>query len=399
MKTKIIVIIYFTLTLNNLVAQSNILKDNSFTVTKLSSEKLQTFLKNKIEGSQFIMLGEQHGIKEVGEITNELYNIGLEYGYNTLCIETDPIAAKTIETIFSKSKNPKKALSELYQEYPYTIPFYNNRNDIKLFENIINHKGKIWGIDQVFMVEFRLIFDYLLKNTSNKQLKKAIEPLLIEAKNNYKTAVEEKNYMAPYIFKYSDELHKELLALCHTEEEKAILISLKATKEIYLHNFQKRYYLNNNERAKLMKNNFLNYYKEATLNKKTPKVLFKLGANHVKKGLNNTNVFDISNMISELAIINGKKSLHIYATGINGMKNMGNPFAPVSVVPFDNTKDLPKEVLENIEGLKEKYLIINTVPLRSITHKLSKEMETLVLKYDILIYIKDCEALEDLETD
>ncbi len=399
MKTKTIVIICFVLTLNNLVAQNNIIKDNLFTANKLSSEKLQTFLKSKIEGTQFIMLGEQHGIKEVGKITNELYNIGVEYGYNTLCIETDPIAAKTIETLFSKSKNSEKSFSELYQKYPYAIPFYNNKNDIELFQNISNHKGKIWGIDQVFMVEFRLVFDYILNNSSNKQLKKAIKPLLIEAKNNYKMAVEDKNYMAPFIFKYSDKLHQKLITLCHSEKEKDILKSLKTTKEIYLYNFQKHYYLNNNERAKLMKNNFLNYYKEATLNIKAPKVLFKLGANHVKKGLNNTNVFDISNTVSELAFINGEKSLHIRATGINGLKNMGNPFAPVSVVPFDNTKDLPKEVLENIEGLKEKYLIINTVPLRSITHKLSKEMETLVLKYDILIYIKDCEALEDLETD
>ena len=58
---------------------------------------------------------------------------------------------------------------------------------------------------------------------------------------------------------------------------------------------------------------------------------------------------------------------------------------------------LPKEILENIHDLKEKYTIINTVPLRAFIHKLSEKMKTLVLKYDVLIYIKDCEALEELK--
>ncbi len=396
MKNNNILFIVFALIMSQIIAQTKI-NEHTFTVNELTSEKLQSFIKEKIKPSQFIMLGEQHGIKEVGEITNTLYNLSRPFGYNTLCIETSPFAANILDLQFTGSKNPEVGLQKLYAAYPYAIPFYNNKNDIDLFKNVVNNKGNIWGIDQTFMIEFRLVFHYILNNSSNQKLKKAVKPLLEEAIKGFDIATEEKNFMAPFIFKYSDELHQSLLNLTSTEEEINVLEDLKKTKEIYLHYFQKRHYLNNNVRAKLMKTNFLNYYKEASKDGKLPKVVFKLGANHVGKGLNTTNVYDISNMISELAIINNKTSVHIYASGVNGMQNIGNPFSSVSVVPFDYTNKLPEEVAEAVKIQEEKYLIIDAEALRIKANSLSDKLKKLVLKYDVLIYIKDCKALEDFD--
>ncbi|KYG73059.1 hypothetical protein [Roseivirga echinicomitans] len=391
------ILISFLFTLITVKAQTiDLLKENSFVVNDLASTELTDFLNKKIENSQFIMLGEQHGIKEVGDISNVIFNISKPFGYNTLCIETDFIAAKTIENIFSKSTSPSEELKQLYQKYPFSIPFYNNKDDIKLFSNIIDNGGKIWGVDQTFMVQFRLNFEYIIKNSESEALKKAIKLLLEEAKIGFQKAIDEKNLMAPFIFKYSDDLHNQLVSLTNSESDKNLLNDLKMTREIYNLNFQKEYYLNNNKRAELMKRNFLNYYNNSKESKTHPKVLFKLGANHVKKGLNNNNVFDISNMISELAIVNGKTSLHIYATGINGTQNIGNPFTPVSIVPFDNSKDIPEEVRELMKNQLGKYFIIDTEPLRVKGNSLTEKMNDLALKYDILIYIKDCEAVEKL---
>ena len=186
------------------------------------------------------------------------------------------------------------------------------------------------------------------------------------------------------------------MSLTKSKEEKKILEDLKLTTEIYMYNFQKQWYMNNNERAKLMKRNFLNYYNQASSVGKLPKVVFKLGANHVANGLNTNNVLDISNMISELATINAKTSLHVYTMGINGIKNTGNPFAPATVVPFDNSKDLPLEVKELIKNNTNKYIIIDAAKLRSKANYLSPKIKSLVLKYDVHIYVNDCQALEDL---
>lgn len=387
-------LIAFFLTASVTIVSQNNIEKHVVNVNTLQSEKLTSFFNKKIENTQFIMLGEQHGIQEVGEITNQLYNLAKPEGYSTLCIETSPFAAKMLDLQLSSTKNAEESLRKLYAKYPITIPFYNNKNDIKLFENVKNNNGEIWGIDQVFMVEFRLIFDYLVHLNDNERLKKAVKPLLNEAILGFEKTVKEKNMMAPFIFKYSDDLHTKLLSLANSNEEKNILNDLKKTKEIYTYNFQKEYYKNNNERAKLMKSNFINYYNKALQKDRLPKVVFKLGANHVSRGLTTTNVFDISNMISELAVINNKKSLHIYAIGVNGTKNLGHPFAPVSVIPFDESKKLPKEISEIIANQTKKYIIIDAEKLRSKANSLSKKMKNLVLKYDVLIYIKDCKALE-----
>jgi len=395
MKKTILLLLILTMQLQ-IVGQEKI-SDHAVLFSSLNTKELEDFFKKKIENTQFIMLGEQHGIKEAGQVTNTLYDMAKPQGYNALCIEVSPFAANMLDLQFTGSKNPEDGLRKLYNEYPFTIPFYNNVNDIELFKNVIANKGEIWGIDQVFMAEFRLVFDYIVNLSANEELKKAVEPLLKEAKIGFEKAVKEKNMMAPFIFKYSDELHNSLLQLAKTEDEKKILKDLKLTKDIYSYNFQKQFYKNNNERAKLMKRNFLEYYDSASDIGELPKVIFKLGANHVAKGLNNTNVLDISNMVTELATINGTTSLHIYAMGVNGTKNLGNPFAPVSVVPFDNSKDLPDEVQEILKTKTEKYLIIDAEALRNKANSISAKMKKLVLKYDVLIYIRDCEALEGFD--
>lgn len=396
MKTILKLVLVFFVSLN--IQAQNGIEKHTFNTKDLNSNQLTQFFSNKIENTQFIMLGEQHGIREVGEITNTLYNLAKPKGYNALCIEVSPFAASILDLQFSASKNPEEGLQKLYKEYPFSIPFYNNKNDVELFKNVMKQNGEIWGIDQVFMVEFRLVFDYLINLNNNNALKEAVKPLLKEAKLGFEKAVKEKNMKAPFIFNYSDELHNKLLKLTETEEEKKLLKDLKLTKEIYMYYFQRKNYLNNNERAKLMKRNFLNYYDKASEVGKIPKVLFKLGANHVGKGLTRTNVFDISNLVSELAFINNKKSLHVFAMGVDGTKNLGNPFAPVSIVPFNNAKELPKEVLEVVKTQKNKYLIIDAEALRSKAKNLSKQMKDLVFKYDVLIYIKNCNALENLNT-
>ena len=160
--------------------------------------------------------------------------------------------------------------------------------------------------------------------------------------------------MAPFIFQYSEELHNKLIGLAKEDSEKEILYQLKRTKEIYMLNFAKESYLSNLKRAQLMKQNFLKYYNAAADSNKYPKVVFKLGSNHVSKGLNSTNVYDISNLVSELSVVNGMESTHIMVTGIDGESAIGNPFVPVPTKVFDNTEDFPEEVQRSIQVLDKK---------------------------------------------
>jgi hypothetical protein len=137
----------------------------------------------------------------------------------------------------------------------------------------------------------------------------------------------------------------------------------------------------------------MSYYNKASKSESIPKVLFKLGANHVARGLNETNVYDISNMVSELAISNGKKSLHIYAIGITGKKSLGNPFSPVPMVSFDNIASFPEEIQMAIKDQNKKYFILDLTELRTNSRAYSKELQKLMFAYDVMILVKDAQPL------
>ncbi len=391
MKNIFLTILLSLLHYSILTAQVEKIDEHIFFIDSLDDQNFKDLINSKLQNSQFILLGEQHGIKEVGEITGVLYDLAQPFGYNKLCIETDEIAAVTLSEL---SKFPIDSSINFNQKFPFSIPFYNNYDDVKLFKRVTDSGGDIWGIDQTFMTQFRLNFDYLIRTTSNDKFKNRIKELKVLAEKGYHKAIVEKNYMAPYIFSYDLRTHNELLNLAKKEEEKEVIKQLWNTKEIYGYNFSGRPYLNNSTRATLMKRNFMMYYNQALEKDTLPKVVFKLGANHVAKGLSKTNIYDVSNLISELAIMNNKSSLHIYAIGIDGEKSISNPFAPIPRTPFDNTETFPIEIQKQISNQEKKFLVLDLTKLRLDFNLYSDKLQDLMFKYDLMILIKNCNALE-----
>lgn len=370
-----------------------LIQKHSFSVPELSDTQFKDFIQPRIQESQFVFLGEQHGIVEVGQATSTLYSLGTPFGYKTLCIETDATAAKTITSFFDE-KDPLFAAQSLDTKYDFSIPFYNNEEDVKMFENILTSGGTLWGIDQSLMTQFRLNFEYLIENTRNKQFKSALMPLKEKAIVAFEKTIREKDFMAPYIFSYDNDTHNRLLSLTSTSEEKEIICALKKTKEIYGYNFSGDYYLNNEVRARHMKQNFIRYYKHAQQKETTPKVLFKLGGNHAARGLTRTNVYDIANFGAELAMMNDMESLHILMMGVSGKQNVANPFDPSkSKQAIDASDTLPKELIHQTLTGAHKYQVIDTKALRPKSHTLSKEVRALIFKYDIVILLKDAQPL------
>ncbi|NAS31097.1 hypothetical protein GTQ40_08960 [Flavobacteriaceae bacterium R38] len=390
-----IICVFFIFITSYLAAQkSPDLTAHSFEVDDLKEERFVSFTKKQLENSQFALVGEQHGIKEAGIFTNAIFNLAQDYGYKNLCIETDALAAKKIAEM-AASGNALTEAKKVYNEFPFAIPFYNNEDDYIMFKNVKRKGGNIWGIDQTFMAQFGMNFKHIINTTSSKKLKNTLLPLKEKTIENYKNAIETKDFSNMYIFKYDKATHKALLSLSTNEEEKEIFHQLWKTKEIYGYNSTKAYYKNNNTRGQLMKSNFIKYYKEAQKKEALPKVIFKLGANHAARGLTRTNIYDIANFASELAIFNNQHSIHYMIAGITGETLTGNPFSPTPVAPFDNTKQLPKEIQEMVPSFTKKYFILDLASLREFAYgkRYSEALKKMIFNYDVLVLVKNAEAL------
>lgn len=363
-------------------------------VNDLGDSSLVPIFVREISKSQFLILGEEHGYKENSEITDFFFKISMPLGYKYLCIETDSIAAGIIEQC-AKAQDPLSLARKLDEDYPFSIPFYDSPDDYPLFKNVVSNGGNLWGIDQSFMTQFRLNLSQLNNITNNRSLRNELTNLEEAAHASFARAIENRDFRAPFIFQYSDSLHHSLLKMCESPSQKKILSMLHRSKEIYLYNFTNRQYLNNLHRSNLMKDNFLSYYRNSP--ESTPKVIFKLGMNHSGRGLNSTNVYDISNLLSELATVNGMTSTHIFLKGIKGNKSIANPFADVSTTSYDSTSKIPTEVLEVIKESSFKYYVIDLKPLRNQSRLYSDKLRKLMFQFDIIIFINDTMAKQTFD--
>ncbi|WP_306642364.1 hypothetical protein [Sanyastnella coralliicola] len=372
-------------------SQSPSINNHVIITNDLSDSTLTSFIENSISKSQFIVIGEEHGYSENNLITEFIFDLAYAEGYRFLGIETDSIAAKIIERC-AKDEKPQRAAEILHRNYPFSIPFYNSPNDYTFFENIVSKGGQLWGVDQSFMTQFRLNFSELIKSTDNETLKNELTHLETEAHDCFKRAIDNRNFQAPFIFRYSDSVHTNLINLCNSPKDKRVLQLLKTSKDIYSYNFTNQHYENNLQRSNLMKMNFLHYYRDSRSQNHFPKVVFKLGGNHTSRGLNSSNICDLGNLLSETAFMNGMSSVHITLQGIKGEKLVGNPFSESPSINYDNSTEIPPELVELILNSEFKYFVLDLAPLRQKSFQWSEELTEVLFKYDIIIYVNNTTA-------
>ncbi|MCB0684196.1 MAG: hypothetical protein KDC32_25310, partial [Saprospiraceae bacterium] len=97
-------------------------------------------IQEAIADQQFLLVGEQHGIAEVGQFTKALYLAAQSYGFQYLCIETDPFIAAKLERLM---EGDLAAYRDFCAKFPFTIPFYNNEGDFEFLQRVAtSSKGR-----------------------------------------------------------------------------------------------------------------------------------------------------------------------------------------------------------------------------------------------------------------
>ncbi len=357
-------------------------------------------LETAIPGCQFLLVGEQHGIQEVGDFTEVLFRTAHPHGFQYLALETDPFIAEKIEQLAGEGL---EALQAFNRELPFAIPFYLNKEDFGLLQEAVENseaKGPaIWGLDYVFGAGERYIFRALADiapNENARQLAQEYHQLGVEALNKFMSTG---NPREGLLLKLTKEDFTEFYEAFGQEEESLayrMIHGMELAQEVFLHWFEGRIYLNNAIRGNIMKENFRRYYRYAQAQgEEVPRVAFKFGAYHLQRGLTPTHIYDIGNLASEVAALNGMESLHIRFSGLKGRSyNMlAGPQA------FDNTKSLLPEIKAVVESeLPENgWLLLDLRPLRPLIGKdTPEELKQLVFGYDLWVLVPEALPLTPL---
>lgn len=373
---------------------------------KLSGSGAELLLREAAD-SQFILVGEPHGIADVPEFVSALFTLIHPAGFDHIAVETGPLTAARMET-FATTPN---GFSDFILKYPFGLPFYNWTEESVLLQNSVrltgSQKDTIWGLDQEFMASsaFHLQRLYDLAPIAAKV---TVKEYLDRANGEFDRVVASRNPTMMFLASAkSEDLDKLDAAFRGSKNKEAlqILKELRLSSEIYSKIFTGRGYESNRQRSLLMKSHFMAYY-NAAKQRSLPKVLFKFGANHVKRGLNFTNVYDLGNFIAELADTNGTKSLHILVIATSGTQNSFVPFAgsdadktkvidPAKSNSFADISTLLKLAVGN-----DKY-IIDLRPMRPMIgsgqlKNLPEGFAGLVWGYDAVVLLPNVRAAANL---
>lgn len=283
--------------------------------------------------SDFVMIGEDHFINEVPFFCNALTP---QIKFDNFFCEIDPYASKIIE---SKIKTLSDNQLRKYQaDFGNTFSFFALSSEFNLMKNIVQSGTNVYGLDQVLMIGDRLICSELKTTTKNPAAKAIYERIEKRSKELFTNFLKDPNNPMYMMMEDFDNDLKELAALKLSPYETEVIDKLKLSAKIYKEQ-------NHHLRIQLMKNQLMENYADW----KDEKNLFKFGANHLTKGESFLKIYDIGNLINNIADSQYSSSLHILIMGKSGTQ--GSPFQSFPEQPINPESD-------NLKALKPFFDIV-----------------------------------------
>ena len=321
-------------------------------------------LDNLFSANQFVGWGEYHNSALFSNLTTYALETASKNDFKNWCVETSPFVASELMRI-SKSKNPTDTIVSIYKKgYPKigSFPFFSTKDDAKMLITANKNKMKIWGIDQ----EFQMAFPYCIDKVYTSQTLKIRE----ENKAIYDSL--KAKWWSP-----EDVNLDKLKNNISQKKLQNVLDEIKTSTKIY----SSPSYTMNTLRATLMKKNFYNYYDNSQ--SKNEKVFFKMGANHLAKGINlDTRQYDIGNSVFELS-----QRLKTNYTNVLFIVRYYMEDGKVIDENDSNKPEYSRAFMKLYE--KEKWIVVDVRPFRKLlsTYDNSLTIDTYetIEKYDFVV--------------
>jgi len=290
--------------------------------------------------ARFTLIGEEHGVAETAQFAAALFNALRGSGYRRMAIEVSPIIAQDIEA--AARRNGLQGIVDFFARPDTWSPFYL-REEAQLVADVIKAAPKtervLWGFD-------REIFSdrYLISKLETKVPRSARESFtrLKEASTNA-WARHRQNPSPENIFCLSQDPalvsavraawpnpDRESDTILRTLEESLVISTAARTSTGWAYSQRRAQWNRSNLAARL---------REERGSGTPPKVMLKFGYNHMIRGANYFNVFDIGAMTDEVAALSGGGAFHILVLPGPGSRQAvlgpGRSFVSVSSDEFD----------------------------------------------------------------
>ena len=298
------------------------------------------WLVQEARDARFTLIGEEHGVAETAQFSAALFNALRGSGYSRMAIELSPIIAQDIEA--AARRNGLQGILDFFAAPDTWSPMYL-REEAQFLAAVIKAAPKsehvLWGFD-------REIFSdrYLISKLEARVPSRARESFtrLKEASTNAWARMQQ-NPGPGNLFLFSQDPavvsavraawpnpDRESDTILRTLEESLAINAVARTSSAWA---------SAERRAQWKRNNLAARLREEQGRGSPPKVMLKFGYNHMIRGANYVNVFDVGAMTDEVAALNGSRAFHILVLPGPGSRQAvlgpGRSFVSVSSDEFD----------------------------------------------------------------
>jgi hypothetical protein len=277
-------------------------------------------LVDEARASRFVLVGEEHGVAEVPALTAALFGELVPAGFRHLAIETGAGVAAHLDTLVGRADAEGAVAAFVRDRYP-GVPFYALREEARLLASAVRAARQagargpvLWGIDYDVMLD-RWALGRLRALTPHPQARAAIDRVQARADSMLRAALAAGNPAALFTFATPESVVTALRAAhprAPGSEADALLDAMTATLRINALMRAGRGYEANVERSRLLKRTLARHLADAAApDGAPPRVLVKLGINHVLRGRNQTATYDVGSLLPELAEARGERALTV----------------------------------------------------------------------------------------
>jgi hypothetical protein len=283
--------------------------------------------------SQFVLVGEDHGMRELPQLTAALFRAVQPLGYRHLAVEVGPFSTRMLERTL-RAPGGLAAYGRGVRADPWAVPFQMWKEETEMAADVLaaagGREGTLWGVDQEFIAATPMHLRRLAALAPNAAARRMALAYADSAAAADRRVVTEKNPTLFYLTSAPAGTYARLASAFHAapgSEAAGLLEELAESAAIYAGQFDGHGFESNARRSLLMKRRFMEAYRRAqAAGEPQPRVLVKLGAYHSIRGRSFTGVFDIGNLLSELAASNGTRSFHLFVLTWRGTRNAFLPF-------------------------------------------------------------------------
>ena len=364
-------------------------------------------LLNRARSAQFFLIGEEHGIAENPRLAAQLFATLVADGYEKLVIEVSPPAAAILET--AVASDGLEGLRALYATPGGEPAFFGMQEEAELLVTVHaalpDAADVFWGVDYEVAGD-RPLLRRLREMERPVSSNSPLDILIAASDAAWSQYVETGN--PQYIFSFSGDPALVTAAIeawpDANDEAARILETLRTTLEINQLWVQGSGWESNARRAANFRSNFLDYWHAAKRDGEAPRVMAKLGGNHLVRGRNLTGTFDLGALLPEIAAAEGSRSFSLLVLpGTDSMTAVLDPSSwTYSPQPAKDNYAKGIEALTDA-AYSDAFTLIDLSALRPIvgssTEKFGADVARVVHGFDMLLIMSGSTASSELEHD